>query len=88
MLQDTSIQAVFIEEDNTGINSINPKDYYVYSQGREIIIESDKSYEISLYDIYGKKIDGGRKRSYHVSSAGIYLVKIGNHPARKVVVIG
>lgn len=88
MLQDTIIQAIFVEDSDTGIDDINPNVCTVYSQGKKIIIETDKSDEITIYNVCGKKIDSGRKKSFRVPSTGTYLVKIGNHPARKIVVLG
>ena len=88
MLQDTLIQAIFVEDSDTGIDDINPNVCTVYSQGKKIIIETDKSDEITIYNVCGKKIDSGRKKTFRVPSTGTYLVKIGNHPARKIVVLG
>ncbi len=88
MLQDTLIQAIFVEDSDTGIDDINPNVCTVYSQGKKIIIETDKSDEITIYNVCGKKIDSGRKKTFRVPTTGTYLVKIGNHPARKIVVLG
>lgn len=87
ILQDTSIQAVFVEDENAGINGVGLSDFFVYSQGRKIIIETDELDDISIFNVNGKKISGGREKIFLVPSSGVYFVKVGSHPARKVVVI-
>ena len=52
----------------------------VYSQNGRIVVNgiTDK---VLVYDMVGRQVEN------HSLRAGVYLVKIGNHPARKVVVI-
>lgn len=59
----------------------------VYILGGQIVVETNQKDEISIYDIVGRKVDGGRKTRFDVPASGVYLVKIGTLPTQKVVVV-
>lgn len=59
----------------------------VYTLGGQIVVETNQKDEISIYDIVGRKVDGGRKTRFDVPASGVYLVKIGTSPTQKVVVV-
>ena len=86
VLQDTTLIAVF-ETETQGIDNIVDAAISVYTHGGRIIVEMEREDEINIYDIYGRKIDGGCKSHFEVPCSGAYLIKIGNHPARRVVVV-
>ena len=52
-----------------------------------IVVETELNDEISIYDIVGRKVDGGHKTCFNVPVPGVYLVKIGALFTQKVVVI-
>lgn len=59
----------------------------VYILGGQIVVEAKLNDEICIYDIVGRKVDGGRKTRFDVPTPGVYLVKIGPLPPQKVVVV-
>ena len=68
--------------------SINLK---IYSQHRQIVIEGAEGDVVAIYDALGRRIalhrDSYGLLRFDVHSSGTYLVRIGDHPARKVVVV-
>lgn len=92
VLQDTELIAIFEQDGTQGIsNVIEDTDYLVYSRNGRIFIESEEMINVQLFDVNGRII--ARKQESDVSiclevpSSGVYLVKVGNHPTRKIVVI-
>ena len=85
----TNIVGVFSSLDN--IDDIETIHANVYSSKGCIIVEEAEKNNICVYDVYGhplaSKHDNRGCLKFNVSVSGIYLVKIGNQPARKVVVI-
>ena len=70
-----------------GIDDVIADAVNVYTLGGQIVVETDLKDEISIYDIVGRKVDGGRKTRFDVPASGVYLVKIGTMPTQKVVVV-
>lgn len=59
----------------------------IYTHGGQIVVETELKEEIVIYDIVGRKVDGGRNTRFDVPASGVYLVKIGTLPTQKVVVV-
>ena len=82
---DTTITAYFVSSGGgtEGIDDIVSSDVKVYvTAGRvHVIIEGRPADEFKVYDMMGRNV------SNESLSAGVFLVKIGDLPARKVVVI-
>ena len=70
-----------------GIGDVIADAVNVYTLGGQIVVETDLKDEISIYDIVGRKVDGGRKTRFDVPASGVYLVKIGTMPTQKVVLV-
>ena len=70
-----------------GIDDVNTDAVNVYTLGGQIVVETEQNDEIGIYDIVGRKVDGGRKTFFDVPASGVYLVKVGPMPLQKVVVI-
>lgn len=78
---DTTITAYFeADGENEGLEVNNIDIIKIFSQGGRIIVEGTAA-EVHVFDMIGRSV---RNESL---PAGVYMVKIGNHPARKVVVI-
>ena len=86
VLQDTTLVAIF-EAETQGIDDVVANAVNVYTLGGQIVVETNLKDEISIYDIVGRKVDGGRKTRFDVPASGVYLVKIGTLPTQKVVVV-
>lgn len=74
-------------EATQGIDDIADEDINVNALDGRIVVETEQDDEMSIYDIVGRKVDGGRKNRFDVPTSGVYLVKVGTLPVRKVVVI-
>ena len=87
----------FIEMCNSGIDDVNALSANVYSvQGRIVVESSDGGPlgEVQVCDMMGRSLatggvsaEGTNRYSFDVPATGTYFVKIGDLPARRVVVI-
>ena len=63
----------------------------VYSSHGQVIVDGANGNIVTLYDVNGRMIATKRDEyaplHFDVSASGAYMLKIGNHPAHKVVVI-
>lgn len=71
-----------------GVDAINAK---VYSSRGQIVVEGADGNMVTLYDVTGRilatKQDNYLPLRFDAPASGTYMIKIGNYPARKVVVI-
>lgn len=70
-----------------GIDDVNTDAVNVYALGGQIVVETELNEEIGIYDVVGRKVDGGRKTFFDVPASGVYLVKVGPMSLQKVAVI-
>ncbi len=68
-------------EDCGGIDNTEAGDLKVYTLGGRIIVEGAEGETVRIFDITGRSVRNGGL------SAGVYLVKIGDRPARKIIVM-
>lgn len=63
----------------------------VYTRQGQIVAEGTEGNQVWLYDVNGRvlatKQDDYSSICFDVPASGTYMIKIGNHPARKVVVV-
>ena len=96
--QDTSIFAYFSSGSTpNGIVNSDEASHVpnVYADGREIVVTGVEGEEVCLYDMMGRLlatrqgagVHGGTPLRFDVPAAGAYLVRIGNHPARRIVIV-
>lgn len=73
------------------VDDVEPINAKVYSSNGQIVIERADGNTVTLYDLNGRylatKQDNGTAMRFDVPTSGTYMIKIGNHSARKVVVI-
>ena len=76
------------QEGIDGMEVINAK---VYSNQDQIVVECADGNRVTLFDINGRalatKQDEFSQLRFEAPVSGTYMIKIGNYPARKVVVI-
>lgn len=78
---DTAITAFFvIEGGSEGIDDINNDDIKIYSVDGNIVVENADNESVRVFDITGRSV------GTQALPAGIYMVKVGTRPTRKVVV--
>lgn len=71
----------YVEDCNMGINDSKQDNINVYSIGGRIIVEGAEGETVQVFDITGRSI---RNEALHT---GVYIVKVDDHPARKIVVV-
>ena len=85
--EDIEIIAYFSPDGTQDIMNIAIDKINVYSHGNEIVIKGCDGENALVYDVMGRVIHSGATDGpIHVQAAGVYMVKVGNRPARKVVV--
>ena len=76
------------QEGIDGADAMNAK---VYSNNGQIVVEGADGNTVTLYDVNGRvlatKQDDYMPLRFDIHVSGTYMIKIGNYPARKVVVI-
>ncbi len=80
VVQDTAIQAEF-SEGNIGVKDIISNETKIYVVDGRIVVDGLFDDNVRIFDMIGREIHNEKL------SKGVYLVKIGNYPARRVVVI-
>lgn len=71
-----------------GIDDISADNIKVYVNGRNIVIEGTLDESVMVYDVMGRTIYHDVVRApITAPAAGVYMVKIGNAKARKVVIL-
>ena len=63
----------------------------LYGENGQIVVEGSEGAAVILYDAVGRMLatrrDDYGRLTFDVPASGVYMVKVGNHPARKVVVV-
>lgn len=89
-LHDTVVihDTVYITQEGIGdVDALNAK---VYTSQGQIVVEGADGNMVTLYDVTGRVLATRRDEyaplRFDASASGTYMLRIGNHPARKVVV--
>ena len=76
---------------HVGVNKVETMQAKVYVSQGQIVVEGAEGNMVTLLDINGRmlatKQDYGTALRFDAPASGAYMIKIGNYPARKVVVI-
>ncbi len=72
---------------NNGFTEIDANGINIYTFGDHIVVEGVQGETVRVYDMMGRLIQTFKQSSNQALPAGVYLVKVGNVPARRVVVI-
>lgn len=74
-----------------GVNEVDAINAKIYASNGQIVVDGSEGNMVWLYDLNGRMLATKRDEfttlRFDVPTSGVYLVKIGNHSARKVVVI-
>ena len=80
---DTTVIAYFVrEEEPEGITDINKENVSVYVRDDRIVVTGAEGESVQVFDITGRPVN-----SHSPLPTGVYMVKVGNLPIRKVVVL-
>ncbi|MBP5677973.1 MAG: leucine-rich repeat domain-containing protein [Bacteroidales bacterium] len=80
----------FTTLNNNGIEGVDEEEYAVNSQDGRLVISGAEGKMVSVYSLNGRCIYSASAKGttvIDIPASGTYLLKIGNHPARKVVVV-
>ena len=81
IIHDTVHDTVYI-----GINNIQPAAAKIYQRGRIIVVEGAEG-NVTLYDAVGRVLaTKNDDYCFEVPAAGVYLIQVGDAPARRIVV--
>ncbi|MCR4659676.1 MAG: C10 family peptidase [Bacteroidales bacterium] len=83
---------VFIDTTQTGIGDIEVNSAKIYQRDGCIVVEGAEGHNVYLYDAVGRMLavkhdNIGEAIAYPIASSGVYLVKVGDAPARRIAVI-
>lgn len=74
-----------------GIDVVDVLNAKIYASQGQIVLEGAEGNLVTLYDVNGRMLATKRDRyctlRFDAPASGTYMIKIGNHPARKVVLI-
>ena len=81
---------VYVTEE--GIGDVEATSVKLYQRDGQIVVEGAEGLAVRVYDAVGREINGKRKEengktAFAVPASGVYLVRVGDHPARRIVVI-
>ena len=83
------VTAIF--EVSTGIGNIEDGNAIVYSVNSTIVVMGVENMDVNVYDVNGRCVRmqtaANGTVEFTMPSAGVYLVKVGNAPAKRVVVV-
>lgn len=78
-----------LSSDHTGIETFETADYKMAVDGRRIIIDAPEGESVLIVDVLGRVLVTQKKvthAAYTMPATGVYIVRVGNASARKVVV--
>lgn len=91
VLQDTVMAAYFVREGSqNGVDGVDTMSAKIYVNNGQIVVEGAEGNPVYLYDVVGRLLATRRETVQEVlldvPASGAYLVKIGDAPARRIVV--
>ena len=76
-----------IIEDCTGIDDLEVMGYSLWVMNGRIIVECAEGETVRVYDMVGRLTQTFKHSSNQAIPNGVYLVKVGDRPAKKVIVM-
>lgn len=90
LTQDVTLVAYF-EVDTQGIDDVEGSDANIYTVDNTIVVKGAENLDVYVYDVNGrcvrKQANATETLEFTMSNSGVYLVKVGNAPAKRVVVV-
>ena len=88
---DVSLVAVFEADPTERIDDAGGDEVNVYSTDGRIVVKGAGNMEVDVYDVFGRVVCTQTVASgtveFAMNASGVYLVRVGNAPARRVVVV-
>lgn len=76
----------YFEDCIVGVDDLDVENINIYTLGDRIIVEGAEGETVCIYDIAGRLIQTFKQSSNQAIPSGVYLVRVGDRPAQKVVV--
>lgn len=90
-IADVTITAYFEANEPQGIEDVEGADVNIYSADSKIIVKGAENLDIYVYDVNGRVVRtqaaAAETVEFTMNTTGVYLVKVGNAPAKRVVVV-
>lgn len=87
--EDVELVAIF--EANVGIEDVDGSNVTIFSNDSKIVVRGAENMNVYIYDVNGRIVRSEANVSDNVeftmANTGVYLVKVGNAPAKRVVVM-
>ena len=78
-------------EEDEGFEETTEEKVKLYQCNGQIVVEGAEGNVVTVYDVYGRMLatrrDEGGMLRFDVPASGVYMVKVGDAPARRVAVI-
>lgn len=88
--ENITLTAVF-KSTTTGIADVEGIDAQIYSTDSRIVVKGAENLNVYVYDVNGRVVRSQAKAAetieFTMQNTGVYLVKVGNAPAKRVVVV-
>lgn len=89
VVSDTVVRAVFAQGEPESIVDLDGSRYVVYAQGRLLHVQGAEGMPVNIFDIKGRLVYGSAnfgQQPVAMPTSGVYMVRVSNSPAVKVVV--
>ena len=87
--EDVTVTAYF--EPNTGIEDADMDDVTIYSTDSKIVVRGAEGRNVYVFDINGRmmnsQMNAAEAVEFRMANTGVYLVKVGEAPAKRVLVV-
>ena len=88
---DATYIAVFEADEPGAVSEADMENVTIYSTDTRIIVRGAEGKTVNVYDINGRTVSSEMNASenveFRMASTGVYLVKVGNAPAKRVLVV-
>ena len=88
--EDVTVIAYFVEE-TQAIDEADMENVTIYSAESRIVVSGAEGKTVNVYDINGRRVstqaNAAETVEFRMTATGVYLVKVGNAPAKRVLVV-
>ena len=86
-----SVSVVFAADSTQGISDVENDSFTVSAAEGTVVVLGAEGQQVTLFDVNGRMMDrkdnAAERVEFRVNNSGVYLVKVGNAAAKRVVVI-
>ena len=87
--EDITLTAIF--QERVGIEDVDMENVTIYSTDTRIFVNGAEGKDVYVYDVNGRmmyrELNAPETIEFRMTATGVYLVKVGNAPAKRVVVV-